>query len=240
MKKTVFGVVIILGFTIFILLFAKNASAPSNEQQPSTENQSTASDNFDKQAHPIEQPDSIWWIVSKVRPLNPISYAPSDLVLPNVPLRASSGDSEMRLRTEAAESLETMVNDAKVGGYQLMLVSGYRSYQLQVAVYNANVQKYGQAGADKQSARPGTSEHQTGLAADIGSTTRQCELEQCFANLPEGIWLAANAYKYGFIIRYPEGKYNATGYEFEHKLLKYDGRQIFVEDVIEFVKKLRL
>lgn len=229
MKKTIFGLITIVGFSVFILLFARNASAPSTELQSNTQNQSAGS-SFNKQAHSIDQPDSIWWIVSKVRPLSPLGYAPSDLVVPNIPLRASRGDGEMRLRKEASTAMEEMVAAAKNVNIDLMLTSGYRSYQLQVSVYNGYVQKYGQAGADKQSARPGTSEHQTGLAADLAPTTRQCELEVCFADLPEGKWLAANAYKYGFIIRYPEGKGEITGYsQYEPWHIRYIGKDLSQE-----------
>ncbi|HUP26703.1 MAG TPA: M15 family metallopeptidase, partial [Candidatus Limnocylindrales bacterium] len=152
-----------------------------------------------------------------------------DLVVPNVPLRVSAGDSEMRLRKEAAAALEKMVQDAEQDKISLMLASGYRSYQLQVAVYNANVQKYGQAGADKQSARPGTSEHQTGLAADLEPASRQCEVEQCFGDLPEGQWVAANAYKYGYVIHYLENKDAATGYEYEPWHIRYVGIELAAE-----------
>lgn len=229
MRKTIFGIGLVAAFTVFMLLFARNASAPSTEQQGKKSNQSAADSSFDKSTHPLDQPDSIWWIVSKVRPVSPISFAPSDLVVPKVPLRAGSGDSEMRLRKEAAEALENLVSDAKAGGYQLMLASGYRSYQRQVSVYNGYVQQYGQAGADKFSARPGTSEHQTGMAADLEPTSRQCELEQCFGNLPEGIWVAANAYKYGFVVRYLEGKSAITGYDFEPWHIRYVGKDLSTE-----------
>jgi zinc D-Ala-D-Ala carboxypeptidase len=235
-KKTIFGIATILAFTIFILFFARNASAPSTQLQPNAPGQVNSS--FDKQKYPINKPDSIWWIVSKVRPLNPITYAPSDLVVPKVPLRARSGDSEMRLRKEAAAALEEMVNAAQAVDIDLMLASGYRSYQLQVAVYNGNVQKYGQAGADKQSARPGTSEHQTGLAADLEPTTRQCEIEACFADLPEGKWLAVNAYTYGFVLRYVPGKEAITGYQYEPWHIRYIGKDLAAEMYTQNIQTL--
>ncbi len=229
-KKSIWRISIILAFSIFLLLFAKDASAPSNQEQPnSAATDSSQQSSFDKKAHALDEPDSIWWIVSKVRPLNPISYAPSDLVVPNIPLRASRGDGEMRLRQETAVALEEMVAAAKVSGIKLLLASGYRSYQLQVSVYNGYVQQEGQAWADKYSARPGTSEHQTGLAVDLGAASRQCELEICFADLPEGKWLAVNAYLYGFVIRYPEGKYEVTGYEFEPWHFRYVGKELSAE-----------
>ncbi len=228
MKKALIGAGIIVAFSVFTLLFARNASAPSN-QQPNPSSQSPSSDSFDKQAHPIDEPGSLWWIVNKVRPISPITYAPSDLVIPSVPLRLGSGDSEMRLRREAATALENLVSNAKKVDIDLLLVSGYHSYQLQVALYNASVQANGQAGADKELPRPGVSENQTGLAADLGSTTRQCEKELCFADLPEGKWLQANAYKYGFIVRYPENKTAATGYQYEPWHIRYVGPDLSIE-----------
>lgn len=229
MKKIVTGIGIITAFTLFVLFFTHQASAPSNDTSTKPTQQSADAPGFNKQLHSTTEPGSIWWIVSKVRPLEPATYAPGDLVTPNVPLRVSKGDSEMRLRKEAATALEQMVKDAKKVNIDLMLASGYRSYQLQVAVYNANVQKYGQAGADKQSARPGTSEHQTGLAADLEPTTRQCEIEACFADLPEGKWLVANGYKYGFLLRYPEGKQVVTGYQYEPWHIRYIGKDLAAE-----------
>ena len=216
---------------------ARKATAPSElkGQEPSS---SSLSNQFNKQLHPIDEAGSIWWIINKVRPLNPATYAPDDLVVPQVPLRIGRGDSEMRLRQEAATALESMVEAASKDMVNLMLSSGYRSYQLQVAVYNASVQKYGQAGADKQSARPGTSENQTGLAADLEPVTRECELEVCFSNLPEGQWLAANSYKYGFVIRYPVGKESITGYSYQPWHVRYVGIELATELLKQNVKTL--
>lgn len=231
-KRAVFGTVVIVAFCGFVLLFARDASAPSELKpppEPETAETTEGTPSFNRQAHPLDQPDSIWWIVSKVRPISPASYAPSDLVVPNVLLRSGSGSSEMRLRQEPATALEEMVSAAQAENINLMLVSGYRSYQVQVSVYNGWVQKYGQAGADKISARPGTSEHQTGLASDLGAASRLCELEACFGNLPEGKWLSANSHKYGFIVRYPEGKDDITGYSYEPWHMRYVGRDLATE-----------
>ncbi len=210
------------------LIFTRQAGAPSSSDNPSKSGPATLS-GFNKQKYPIDQPGSIWWIVNKVSPLDPATYAPDDLVTPNMPLRLDGGDSQMRMRKEASSALEEMVLGADKVGIRLELTSGYRSYQLQVSLYNESVQQYGQAGADKQSERPGTSEHQTGLAADLEPTTGQCELEVCFADLPEGKWLAANAYLYGFIIRYPEGKAKITGYDHEPWHVRYVGKDLSAE-----------
>lgn len=97
------------------------------------------------------------------------------------------------------------------------MVSGYRSYAQQQQVYSYYVSIYGQAQADLISARPGHSEHQTGLAVDVGNANGSCGLSTCFGgDTPAGIWVAANAHKYGFIVRYPPNGYtNVTGYSYE-------------------------
>lgn len=230
MKRLLTIGALLASLCLALFVFTHRASAPTPTQQPAAPTtSSTSQTSFNKQLHRIDTPDSIWWIVSKVRPLSPIDYAPTDLIVPDVRLRVGAGDSEMRLRTETARALEEMILEATKSNINLMLTSGYRAYQKQVSVYNGWVQKYGQAGADKVSARPGTSEHQTGLAADLSPATQKCELEQCFGALPEGIWLAANTHKFGFIIRYPEGKYNVTGYEYEPWHIRYIGKDLATE-----------
>jgi D-alanyl-D-alanine carboxypeptidase len=120
-----------------------------------------------------------------------------------------------------------MVSEAKISGITFNLQSGYRAYSLQVSLYNGYVKSQGQTVADRQSARPGHSEHQTGLAADLGGATQPgCDVEQCYADTPEGKWLAANGYKYGFIIRYPADKESVTGYMYEPWHIRYVGTEI--------------
>jgi D-alanyl-D-alanine carboxypeptidase len=87
----------------------------------------------------------------------------------------------------------------------------------------------GQAEADRTSARPGYSEHQTGLAFDVEVSGGKCHLEKCLGETPDGKWVAANAYKYGFIVRYPEGKENVTGYDYEPWHLRYVGTDLASE-----------
>lgn len=230
MKRVLTMGALLVGLCLALFVFTHRASAPTSTGQPATPiTSSTNQTSFNKQLHRIDSPDSIWWIVSKVRPLSPIDYAPADLVVPNIPLRVAAGNSEMRLRKEAAEALEEMVNAAKLTDVYLKLTSGYRSYQLQVSVYNGYVQQYGQAGADKQSARPGTSEHQTGMAADIEPATGACRLEICLADLREGEWMAAHAHEYGFVVRYPAGKEAVTGYQFEPWHIRYVGKDLAAE-----------
>jgi D-alanyl-D-alanine carboxypeptidase len=184
--------------------------------------QATQGDGFNKNQYSLTDPTSIWTIVNKPRPLTPINFAPTDLIVPNIPLRVP-GNETMQVRKVTANALETMFTAAKTDGMSLMLASGYRSYAYQVTLYNGYVQSQGQTSADQASARPGHSEHQTGLAADIEPASKQCELDACFGQLPEGKWLVANAYKYGFIIRYPSDKVAVTGYEYEPWHVRYIG-----------------
>ena len=120
----------------------------------------------------------------------------------------------------AYSALTSMQNDARTLGYNLRLVSGFRSYQTQVSVYNNYVNKYGVQLTDTFSARPGHSEHQTGLAFDVG------QISNNFGDTPSGKWLADNCHLYGFIIRYPKGKQGITGYKYEPWHIRYLGVDI--------------
>lgn len=105
-------------------------------------------------------------------------------------------------------------------GLTLFVKSGFRSYIDQYIIYNDWVALDGQAEADRYSARPGHSEHQSGLAFDLN------DVSQAFASSPEGIWLAENCYKYGFIIRYPQDKEHITGYIYEPWHVRYLGKEV--------------
>jgi D-alanyl-D-alanine carboxypeptidase len=173
----------------------------------------------------VDQANSLWVVVNKGRQL-PAGYAPSPLVAPSVSLRLDSSSPEMQMRADAAGALEHLVAGAAQDGQKLMLASGYRSYDLQVGLYKFYVSSDGQVSADTYSARPGHSEHQTGLAVDLEPTSRICELQDCFGDTNEGKWLAANSYKYGFIIRYPKDKQSLTGYEYEPWHIRYVGAEL--------------
>ncbi len=118
---------------------------------------------------------------------------------------------------EAYAALTTMFNAAATEGISLWVKSGFRSYNDQKWQYNYYVERDGVALADTYSARPGHSEHQSGLAFDLNS------LYKSFGDTPEGQWLAANCHKYGFIIRYPAGKEHLTGYMYEPWHVRYLG-----------------
>ena len=111
---------------------------------------------------------------------------------------------------------------AKAEGYNMWNQSGFRSYDTQKRLYNNYVSRSGKAAADTYSARPGHSEHQTGLAFDVCATDRPC-INSNFDNTAEAAWLSQNAYKYGFILRYPSGKSGVTGYKYESWHFRYVG-----------------
>jgi len=200
-----------------------STSAPST---PPIENKQTTG--FNKSELSTTDPSSIWVVVNKQLPLQPKDYAPTHVIFPNIPLRVP-GNESMQLRSETATAMEKMFQAASADGIKLMLSSGYRSYAYQVTLYGGYVAKDGQTSADTYSARPGHSEHQTGLGADIEPASRNCEVDQCFGTTPEGKWLAANAYKYGFIIRYPEDKVAITGYKYEPWHVRYIGEKLALE-----------
>ena len=179
---------------------------------------------FDLGMFSIDEADSLWVVVNKLRPLNPIDYAPSDLVAPNVPAAF-----DPLMRKEASEALEAMYAEASDAGVPFRIQSSYRSYTTQLRVKANSVSRLGQTVSDQRSARAGYSEHQTGLAVDLTTPSGRCTLEACFADTPEGGWLADNAWRFGFILRYLEGKSDIHGYVFEPWHFRYVGPELAEE-----------
>ena len=130
------------------------------------------------------------------------------------------------MRPEAAQAAQQLIDGAKKEQIQLKIISGYRSYATQERLYDSYVQKYGQAAADTYSARPGHSEHQTGLAADLGNSDGTCDFDTCFSNTQAGKWLAAHTHEYGFIIRYQQKQTQVTGYQYEPWHIRYVGKDL--------------
>lgn len=124
------------------------------------------------------------------------------------------------LTAETKSAFNTMSAAAKKDGLNIYISSGYRSYSTQNRIYNNYVSNYGRTSADTFSARAGHSEHQSGLAFDVNI------ISDAFIGTPEAIWLDANCYKYGFILRYPKGKSNETGYKYEPWHFRYVGKDL--------------
>ncbi|MCC3282616.1 MULTISPECIES: M15 family metallopeptidase [Arthrobacter] len=164
----------------------------------------------------FDSPDSTSVIVNKHRPLADPAYVPQDL--------ADIGG--VQLRAEAAAAYLQMNADAAAAGVGLVAVSGFRTADAQTQLHSSYSNTYGQQAAESISARPGYSEHQTGLAVDIGNPDGACSLEPCFEATPAGAWAAANAHRYGFIIRYPAGAEATTGFGYEPWHLRYVGPEL--------------
>jgi D-alanyl-D-alanine carboxypeptidase len=146
---------------------------------------------------------------------------PPDLV--DVPVPHTNAP---QLRKVASDAVVTMFAAAKRDGLDLASNSAYRSYTYQVGIYGTDVNDLGRAAADRLIARPGYSEHQTGLAIDLGARSGRCSLAECFGAIPEGRWIAANAWRFGFVLRYPKGDDRITGYEYEPWHLRYVGTAV--------------
>lgn len=164
-------------------------------------------------------------LVNKANPL-PEDYEPADLVTVNIPFAHAGNDNRNYMRRPAARELEVMFRDAAAAGTAPIGVSGYRSYKRQQEIYEGNLAVKGERHTSLYSARPGQSEHQTGLAMDISAPSVQSTLTTEVENTPEGQWLRANAHRYGFILRYPAGKEHITGYAYEPWHFRYVGREL--------------
>ncbi|CEA03904.1 D-alanyl-D-alanine carboxypeptidase [Metalysinibacillus saudimassiliensis] len=128
---------------------------------------------------------------------------------------------------EARKAMDELIAAAKQRGFTLTAFSGYRSYDYQTTLYNNYVARDGKDAADRYSARPGYSEHQTGLVYDVGEVGKEdIWLTEQFGESEAGIWIRDNAHKYGFIMRYPKGKEDITGYMYESWHFRYVGEDI--------------
>lgn len=166
-----------------------------------------------------KNPSDILALINKSNALSH-AYEPEDLVVPDIPFK--TGGSQIEMRKEAARALEALIRQAFRDGVFLGGVSGYRSYTTQAQIYR-DVWKNSPVAELVFHARPGESEHQSGLAVDIGSPGQSYQLEQWFADTLEGKWLAEHAPDFGFIVRYPKDKEDITGYPYEPWHFRYVG-----------------
>lgn len=196
----------------------RNTPAPTptpTPEQPATEQPSSPT-------YDLDSPDSITVVVNKQRALNPTEFEPSDLVdtgaVPNVhghPIRSVAND-----------ALQQMYSDAVAAGAEFAITSGYRDYWLQKEIYDGLVAEGGVEYADLDTARPGHSEHQTGLAIDLYSVAEGCSLVRCFEDTTAGIWLRENSWRYGYILRYHDGEDPVVGYTYEPWHFRYVGTEV--------------
>lgn len=180
---------------------------------------------FDETQYSLTEADSIWVIANKKNPLNPLKYVPAELVKisKNNPYR-------LQLAKPAGVALVHLMNAAKTAGAgNITIASGYRSFTRQTAVHADAVRKWGLSAGEKLAARPGFSEHQTGLAVDIYEPKQGCRIYTCFGKTKAGSWVKKNAWKYGFIVRYPDGESATTGYQYEPWHLRFVGVELTTE-----------
>lgn len=164
-------------------------------------------------------------VVNKEHPL-PEHYEPGDLTTPDIPFIFEGEHEKRLLRESAARAAETLFAAAADRGLKLFGVSGYRSYNTQKALFAFHARTQGERHAERYSAVPGASEHQTGLALDVTSASAGYQLSPAFADTKEGRWLAEHAHEFGFVIRYPEHKERITGYAYEPWHIRYVGESV--------------
>jgi len=225
--------------SIFVVYNYKNnqVNSASNEQPKSTEtNKSTDQDSSTTEKtdttpetpeKPEQQPDENGYLPNQTLPTEP-TYIKGILLANKIyPLPSTFAPEE---NPEARQALNQMLEAAKQQGFDLVAFSGYRSFEYQTTLYNNYVNRDGQEAADRYSARPGYSEHQTGLAFDIGERGKEdVWLTEEFGETPAGQWLFAHAQEYGFILRFPQNKEEITGYMYESWHYRYVGKDVAKE-----------
>ena len=185
---------------------------------------------FDPPMYSIDETDSLWVVVNKARPLPDLEYQPETLAVPSFPAPKIQNPYGLKLRQEAAVALEQLAAAmGEAGKGTLILNSGFRTYQLQQELHEKSKATKGLELAEKLSARAGHSEHQLGLAADLSAQGQGCVIMECFGETESGIWLAANAQNFGFILRYPKGFEAITGFQYEPWHFRYVGIELATE-----------
>ena len=160
----------------------------------------------------IETASSVWVLVNKRNPLSPKSFVPSNLVVPSMPYAGGH-----QLRSDAAAALASMAAaSSSEGAGRVGIDTAYRSYATQKALYDRYLALRGRTWTDTWYLRAGYSEHQTGLTVDLLPIGRSnCTINDCIDETPQGVWLAKNAWRFGFVLRYERGRTSVTGMGFE-------------------------
>lgn len=174
--------------------------------------------NFYKNIKKVDNPDAIMVLVNKTYQLNG-NYVPNDLEV----ISTSYAYDNKSLRKEAKEAFENLSEDAKNLGYRIVATSAYRDYDYQKKLFEEYTKEKGEAYALECSAKPGHSEHQTGLAVDVAGSNDDYDEFESSIEFP---WLKENAHLYGFILRYPKGKEHITGFKYEPWHYRYVGKEV--------------
>ena len=232
--KILLGVPILLGSLLFPSLasFAVDetpspsaspsvspSASPSASPPASVSPTPAATDVPRTSLYDIDSPTSLQVVVNKKRALNPVDYFPRGKVLIGYSWVAKPA-------ADAYGQLKAAVSAQKLG--TLCVNSGYRSFESQTAIHSSRVRALGKTAGEKLAARPGHSEHQTGLAIDVSTTQLGCRIGS-FGASRASKWIAENAWQYGFIVRYPDGKTKITGYVWEPWHLRFVGVELSTE-----------
>ncbi|MEZ3161417.1 M15 family metallopeptidase [Microbacterium sp. BWT-B31] len=175
----------------------------------------------------FDDPARVWNVIDKLRPSAPVDYAPAALARATGVQTFGPFD---QLRPDAAAAMTALAEASRsAGAGEIAVASAYRDYWSQIDVYGDYVSMHGAAYADLESARPGFSEHQSGLAADVLPCFESCLTMDDVAGSPQGAWLVGHAWEYGWITRYEEGSTPITGYMAEPWHLRYVGVELAAE-----------
>jgi|GEM_PF-605619 len=212
---------------INILFMGTGCQRHANEEQPVGENSITNNEVHGgtslKEIESQSDDSSYLILVNETYGLS-ADYVPDDLVLPNILDFYHNPTTTIYLRETAAYMVEQLFQAAfDEQGLVLLGRSGYRSYDSQAKIHNNYIAQYGYEETQKFSAAPGHSEHQTGLALDVTANSVGGRLDIGFGQTAEGIWLKQNAHRFGFIISYPEGREEDTGFMYEPWHIRYVG-----------------
>ncbi len=171
----------------------------------------------------LSDPARTWVVVNKQRPLDPIDFAPGQTSWAEGVRRTGTE----QMRTDVAAALAGLAAAARdEGAGEIGVNSAFRSYGYQVENHDRFVRDLGREGAELTSSRPGHSEHQTGLAVDIVACDPSCGGIRAFGGTAQARWVADNAWRHGFVVRYDDGQTGETGYEWEPWHLRYIGREL--------------
>ena len=201
---------------------AKQEAQQKKSKDPAEEARKKAIKAAKKRENPLtEDTGDILMIVNKEYGLSE-EYKPKDLTKVEHCDFSVGSDECHQLKKEPAEAIEEMFAAAREDGYEIIMRTGYRSYGYQAALYESYKEKDGEEAADKYSARPGSSEHQSGLCCDVGIEGKDLN---AFEGTDEAKWIADNSWKYGFVVRYPQDKEDITGYMYEAWHIRYVGKE---------------
>ncbi|MDB0440389.1 M15 family metallopeptidase [Clostridioides difficile] len=223
MKKLKLMLAIIV--VVFISIFIAKDKILKDEEPTGTaqfDSQQDVEANSQKKNHSNSIADNIL-LVNKTNELSK-DYMPKDITKVNIEFVPEATEEEKQMAGEPAKAVEDLVRQANEEGIQFLGSSAYRSYNTQQDTYTRRVNSQGQEKADAYVAKPGHSEHQSGLCIDLTNPERWF-----VGSTKEAIWLAENAHKFGFIIRYPKGKEDITGTAYEPWHIRYVGKDVAEE-----------